>query len=48
VSAAKRLVLGGWELPLNEAIEFDRVVHWDAMRRGGFLSGVDAFLARFG
>ena len=48
VGAAKRLALDGAELPLLEAIEFDRSVHWDSMRRGGFLRGVDAFVKRFG
>ena len=48
VAAAKRLVLGGAELPLSDAIEYDRVIHWDAMRRGGFVPGVDAFMKRFG
>jgi enoyl-CoA hydratase/carnithine racemase len=48
VAAAKRLVLDGAELPLRDAIDFDRAVHWDGMRRGGFLRGVDAFMKRFG
>jgi enoyl-CoA hydratase len=48
VGAAKRLALDGAELPLAEAIELDRAVHWDSMRRGGFLPGVDAFVRRFG
>jgi enoyl-CoA hydratase/carnithine racemase len=48
VGAAKRLALDGAELPLLEAIDFDRSVHWDSMRRGGFLPGVDAFVKRFG
>jgi enoyl-CoA hydratase/carnithine racemase len=48
VAAAKRLALDGAELPLMEAIDYDRTVHWDAMRRGGFLTGVEAFMKRFG
>jgi enoyl-CoA hydratase len=48
LGAAKRLVLDGAELPLLEAIELDRAVHWDSMRRGGFLPGVEAFMKRFG
>lgn len=48
IGAAKRLALDGAELPLLEAVEFDRAVHWDSMRRGGFLPGVAAFMKRFG
>jgi enoyl-CoA hydratase/carnithine racemase len=48
VNAAKRGILDAASLPLYEAIELDRVVHWDAMRRGGFLPGVEAFVERFG
>ena len=48
VSAAKKSVLGGWELPFHEAMEFDRSVHWDAMRRGNFLPGIEDFVQRFG
>jgi enoyl-CoA hydratase len=48
LAASKRSILGGSELPLYEALEFDRSLHWDAMRRGNFLAGVDAFVAEFG
>jgi len=48
VNAAKRGILDAATLPLYEALEFDRAVHWDAMRRGGFLPGIDAFVERFG
>lgn len=48
VNAAKRAVLDAATLPLYEALELDRVVHWDSMRRGGFLPGVEAFVERFG
>jgi enoyl-CoA hydratase/carnithine racemase len=48
LAAAKRAILGGAELPLQEALEFDRSVHWDAMRRGGFRAGAAAFAKRFG
>ena len=48
VNAAKRSILDAATLPLYEALELDRAVHWDAMRRGGFLPGIDAFVARFG
>lgn len=46
-SAAKRAVLGGVELPLYEAMELDRSLHWDALRRGNFRRGVEAFVAQF-
>jgi len=48
VAAAKSAVLFGVELPLLDALQFDRIVHWDAMRRGNFVSGVDNFVKRFG
>ncbi|MGX1098676.1 enoyl-CoA hydratase/isomerase family protein [Amorphus sp. MBR-141] len=48
VSAAKRAVFGGAELPLGAAMELDRSVHWDCMRRGNFLPGVEAFTQKFG
>jgi len=48
VSAAKSSIFGGEELPLASALALDRAVHWDAMRRGNFLSGVEGFIARFG
>jgi enoyl-CoA hydratase len=48
VAAAKRTVFVGAELPLDAALELDHTVHWDAMRRGNFLSGVDAFVERYG
>jgi enoyl-CoA hydratase len=47
LAAAKRAVLGGAELPLYEALELDRAVHWDAVRRGNFVAGVDAFVEQF-
>jgi enoyl-CoA hydratase len=48
INAAKRSILQGAELPLFDAMELDSAVHWDSMRRGGFLPGVSAFVARFG
>jgi enoyl-CoA hydratase len=48
VNAAKRLTLDAATLDFNDAIDFDRTVHWDSMRRGGFLRGVEAFVERFG
>lgn len=48
VAAAKSAVLGGVELPLFDALQYDRSIHWDAMRRGNFVSGVGSFVARFG
>ena len=48
VAAAKRSIIGGAELPFYEAMEFDRALHWDAMRRGNFTEGVAAFVEKFG
>jgi enoyl-CoA hydratase len=48
VVAAKSAVLGGAELALFDALQYDRAVHWDAMRRGNFVSGVASFVKRFG
>jgi enoyl-CoA hydratase/carnithine racemase len=48
VNAAKKAILGGAEIPLLDAMELDRSLHWDAMRRGNFLPGVEAFVERFG
>jgi enoyl-CoA hydratase/carnithine racemase len=48
VAAAKRAILGGVELPLYEALELDRSLHWDSMRRGNFKAGVNAFVEQFG
>jgi enoyl-CoA hydratase len=47
VAAAKRAMLDGAELPLYEALEFDRGIHWDTLRRGRFFDGVAAFTAQF-
>ncbi|WP_329013134.1 enoyl-CoA hydratase/isomerase family protein [Streptomyces sp. NBC_00690] len=48
LSAARRAVFTGRELPLAEALELDHSLHWDAMRRGNFLPGVESFTKRFG
>jgi enoyl-CoA hydratase/carnithine racemase len=48
IDAAKRSILDATTLPFYEGIEVDRVVHWDSMRRGGFLPGVEAFVKQFG
>lgn len=47
VSAAKRAILTGAELPIYEALEFDRALHWDALRRGNFARGVQSFVDQF-
>jgi enoyl-CoA hydratase len=47
VAALKRAVLGGVELPLYEALELDRALHWDAVRRGNFRKGVQSFVDQF-
>jgi enoyl-CoA hydratase len=46
-AALKRAVLGGVELPLYEAQELDRALHWDAVRRGNFRRGVQGFVDQF-
>jgi len=48
VSAAKRQILGGAELTLTSAMELDRSVHWDNMRRGNFPKNVDGFVKKYG
>jgi enoyl-CoA hydratase len=48
VASAKRVVLGGAELPLAEALDYGSAVHWDSMRRGNFKLGVVDFVARYG
>jgi enoyl-CoA hydratase/carnithine racemase len=48
VNAAKRLTLDAATLDLESAIDVDRTVHWDSMRRGGFLRGVEDFIAQYG
>jgi enoyl-CoA hydratase/carnithine racemase len=48
INAAKRSILDAVSLPVYEGLEVDRVVHWDSMRRGGFLPGVEAFVEKFG
>jgi enoyl-CoA hydratase len=48
INAAKRSILTATHLPLYEALEVDSLAHWDSMRRGGFLPGVQAFVERFG
>jgi enoyl-CoA hydratase/carnithine racemase len=48
INAAKRSILDAVALPVYEGLEVDRVVHWDSMRRGGFLPGVTAFVEQYG
>jgi enoyl-CoA hydratase len=48
VAAAKSAVLGGAELPLFDALQYDHAIHWDCMRRGNFVDGVANFVKRFG
>lgn len=47
INAAKRSVLDASTLPVYDGLDVDRLVHWDAMRRGGFLPGVAAFVEQF-
>ncbi len=48
VSGCKRAVLSGSEIPLSQAMELDRALHWDAMRRGNFPNRAEVFVKRFG
>jgi enoyl-CoA hydratase/carnithine racemase len=47
IGAAKRSILDAASLPVYEGLEVDRIAHWDSMRRGGFLPGLDAFIEQF-
>jgi hypothetical protein len=47
VTCAKRAIFGAGELPLSAALPLDGVLHWDTMRRGNFLTGVEAFTQRY-
>jgi enoyl-CoA hydratase len=47
VSCAKRAIFGAGELPLSAALPLDGALHWDTMRRGNFLAGVEAFTQRY-
>src|SRR5579862_2245154 len=48
VASAKQAVFGLGELPLSVAMPLDGALHWDTMRRGNFLAGVEAFAERYG
>jgi enoyl-CoA hydratase/carnithine racemase len=48
INAAKRSIIDAVSLPVYEGLEVDRIVHWDSMRRGGFLPGVEAFVEQYG
>lgn len=47
VTCAKRAIFIAGELPLHSALPLDGVLHWDTMRRGNFLPGVEAFTKRY-
>ena len=47
VTSAKQAVFGLGELPLTVAMPLDGALHWDTMRRGNFLTGVEAFVKRY-
>jgi enoyl-CoA hydratase len=47
VAATKRAVFGGIELSLADALDLDRAVHWDSVRRGGFAETTSRFVDRF-
>jgi enoyl-CoA hydratase len=48
IGAAKRSVTEGATLPIYDGLDLDHVVHWDSMRRGGFLPGIAAFVDKHG
>lgn len=48
VAACKQAVFSGSEMPLSQALELDRALHWDAMRRGNFPKRAESFVERFG
>ncbi len=48
INAAKRAILDASDLSLPDALALDRAVHWDTMRRGGFLPGIRSFVEQFG
>jgi enoyl-CoA hydratase len=48
INAAKRSILDAVSLPVYEGLEVDRLVHWDSMRRGGFVPGIGAFIEQYG
>jgi enoyl-CoA hydratase len=47
VSATKRAVFVGSELQLASALELDRSLHWDCVRRGDFAGTTRKFIERF-
>jgi enoyl-CoA hydratase/carnithine racemase len=47
VTCAKQAIFGAGELPLSAALPLDGALHWDTMRRGNFLTGVEAFARRY-
>lgn len=47
VTCAKRAVFVAGELSLDSAMVLDSTMHWDTMRRGNFLAGVEGFAARY-
>lgn len=48
VAACKRAVFDGAEMPIAQALEFNRSLHWDAKRRGNFPKQAHNFDRRFG
>jgi enoyl-CoA hydratase/carnithine racemase len=48
INAAKRSILDATGLAVYEGLEVDRIIHWDSMRRGGFLPGVEKFVEQYG
>lgn len=48
IAAAKAVLHGTAPLPIAEAVERDREIHWRRMRSGAFATSVTAFAERFG
>jgi enoyl-CoA hydratase len=48
VRCAKYAVFNGGELPMASAMVLDGSLHWDTMRRGNFLGGVETFAGQYG
>jgi enoyl-CoA hydratase/carnithine racemase len=48
LATAKRGIFDTATLTLDEAMAVDRQLHWDAMRRGRFLEGVNSFVQQYG
>lgn len=48
LAALKESIMRGRDISTGDALALDRSLHWDAMRRGKFLDGVEGFARKFG